>query len=146
MKSPKAFLSPFFLLIIGLECLVLLISIGIGLYLYLDTSSSSGMDLIKKTVFMEPVLVIVLLLSVLFLFSNIKKIQNIVRSMNHFIFGAGVAVLMMTAMVSSNGISSSENVFIGALLSAAIGLFASQPVFFDKCCDYLFKLKDSFRQ
>ena len=140
-------ITPFFLLILGLECLALLLSVCTGIFLYYNATQFVTTEMVEQTMHMGPVQFIMLLILSPVLFSRVRILYHLLKSIRNVIFGIAISLLTMGVVILTNysGMNS-ETVFIAALLSAGIGLVAYKSGLYDKCCYFLFKLKNSFRE
>lgn len=116
-------ITPFFLFILGMECLALLLSIYLGILLYRGTpeivTTESYDQLVDAGVFL---LILVSLLTPGF-FSQIKIIKKVKKSVNEIALGFTSALLTMLVIVFGNYSNlGTKTIFVAALLSACVGL------------------------
>ncbi len=121
-------ITPFFLFIIGLECLAILISIYIGLILYQDTASTTlSIESLDDSMFSGIFLVILLSILTPGFFYQTKVISHIKRTINEKTIGLIGAIITMTVILLTNNSGlDSKTLFISSLLSAFVGLLISQ--------------------
>jgi hypothetical protein len=126
-------ITPFFLFIIGLECLALLVSVYLGLMLYQDEPVTVTLELMDRSIYSG--LFLVFLLSILtpgFIYQT-KVISHIKKSLNEKVYGLVGAILTMTIILYTNASQvDSKTLFIASLLSAFVGLVISQTSLLNK--------------
>ena len=120
-------ISPFFLIILGLECLTLLLSVYIGILLYHNNPEFVSTETVDRTVPMGLFLFLMLGILTPGFFSQLKIIHNLKKPVSDMVFGLGVGLLTMIAIIFSNYSNlNSRTVFIAVLLSASIGLISAK--------------------
>ena len=117
-------ITPLFLLILGLECIAILLSLYIGVLLYSDkTSAVLSVESVNHTVSLGMFLFMMLAILTIGFFSQVKIINNMKRTANDMILGLGVALLTMVATIFSHIQQLDLTVvFIALLLSVSTGL------------------------
>lgn len=134
-------ITPFFLFILGLECLALLVSIYMGILLYQDTTTTTvSFELMDRSV--NSGLLLMLLLSILTpgFFYQTKVISHIKKSVNEKALGLiGALTTMMVILFTNTSGFDPRSIFIAALLSAFVGLLISQASLLGKYWRFLIR-------
>ena len=131
-------ISPFFLFIIGLECLALLLSVYLGILLYKGTPTSVPLESIDRTIYTG--LFLIILISILSpgFFSQVKIINKVNKSINESIMGLVVSLITMSVIVfTSNSSLDSKTLFTAAILSACVGLSVNKVSMLSKYWRFL---------
>lgn len=120
-------ITPFFLFILGLECLALLLSVYLGVLLYEGVPVSVSFDSIDHTIYTSVFLVILIGILTPGFFSQTKVINNIKKSVHELLPGLLVSIAVMSFIVLTNHTSlDSKMLFLAAILSACIGLIINK--------------------
>jgi hypothetical protein len=132
-------ITPFFLFILGLQCLALLVSIYIGVLLYQDTATSSiSVDIMDQSIYSGVFLIMLISILTPGFFYQTRVINYVKKSINERALGfIGALVTMTIIMFTNNSGLDSKTLFIAALLSACVGLLINQARLFSKYWRFL---------
>jgi lysylphosphatidylglycerol synthetase-like protein (DUF2156 family) len=131
-------ITPFFLFILGLECLALLVSIYMGTLLYQGQTISVSLELIDRSFYSG--IFLILLLSILTpgFFYQTRVIDKVKKSISANISALlGALMTMVVLLFTSNLTLDLKSLYIAALLSACAGLIISQARFLNKYWRFL---------
>lgn len=116
-------ITPFFLFILGLECLALLLSLYLGIMLYRETHSIVIAEPLDQQINSGVFLLILVSLLTPGFFSQTKIINEAKKTVNEFTVGIATALLtMLVVMFACYSSLGTKTLFLAALLSACIGL------------------------
>jgi hypothetical protein len=120
-------ITPFFLFILGLECLALLVSFYLGTLLYRDTTTSVSIEFVDSSIYSGLFLIGLIAILTPGFFYQTKVINNVKKSIRDKAAGFIVALITMVAILftCSSGLDS-KTIFIAAILSACAGLVVNQ--------------------
>lgn len=127
-------ITPFFLFILGLECLALLVSIYIGILLYQDTTTASvSIEFIDQSIYSSLFLIILISILTPGFFYQARVISHVKKSINEnaFAFTGALITMAVILFANSSGLDS-RTFFIATLLSAFVGLLINQARLFSK--------------
>ena len=120
-------ITPFFLFILGLECLALLVSVYLGTLLYKDRTAPISLEIIDNSIYSGLFLVILMSILTPVFFYQTRVINKIKKSLSEKTTGfIGALITMMLIMFTSSSGWDSKTLFIAALLSSCVGLAISQ--------------------
>ena len=120
-------ITPFFLFILGMECLALLLSVYLGLSLYQGSPEVINHQMFDQSMHSGLMVFVMLLILTPGFFSQVKIINKIKKAVSQYLIGISVSLLTMSIIVFSNYSSINTKMLFGmALLSACIGLCVSQ--------------------
>jgi hypothetical protein len=127
-------ITPFFLFILGLECLALLVSVYLGIMLYQDsTIIPLSFELVDRSVYSGVFLIILLSILTPGFFHQTKVVSHIKKSISDKVYVIIGAIVTMLVIVSTSASAlDSKNLFLAALLSAFVGLLINQARSFKK--------------
>jgi hypothetical protein len=131
-------ITPFFLFILGLECLTLLVSIYLGALLYEDTTTIIALESIDHSIYLGLLLVIFMSILTPGFFYQTRVINKVRKSISEKVTGFIVALItMMVILFASSSALDSKTLFIAALSSACVGLAISQTGLFSRYWRFL---------
>ncbi len=132
-------ITPFFLFILGLECLALLISIYIGILLYQDTTTTLvPIAFMDQSIYSGLFLIILLSILTSGFFYQGRVINHVKKSLNEKALGFVGALITVTVILFTNSSGfDAKTIFIAALLSACVGLVINQAGVFSKYWRFL---------
>ena len=127
-------ITPFFLFILGLECLALLVSVYIGILLYQDTATTSvSIELIDRSFYSGVFLILLISILTPGFFYQTRVINYVKKSAKENVPGFIGALITVTVILFTNSSGlDSKTLFITALLSAFVGLLINQARLFSK--------------
>ena len=131
-------ITPFFLFILGLECLALLVSIYLGLLLYKGTTTIIPLESIDHSIYSGLLLIILISILTPGFFYQTRVINKVRKSISETATGfIGALVTMVVILFTSSSALDSKTLFIAALLSACVGLAINQAGLFSKYWRFL---------
>ncbi|GEM_PF-1562011 len=131
-------ITPFFLFILGLECLALVVSIYLGVLLYKDTTTIIPLESIDHSIYSGLLLIILISILTPGFFYQTRVINKIKKSISEKVTGLiGAVITMMILLYTSSTSLDSKAFFIAALLSACVGLAINQAGLFSRYWRFL---------
>lgn len=131
-------ITPFFLFILGLECLALLVSIYMGILLYQESTMSVSLEMIDRSIYSGMFLIVLISILTPGFFYQTRVISKVRKSINGKIGGfIGALTTMLVILFTSNSGLDSKTLFTAALLSACVGLVINQAGLFSKYWRFL---------
>jgi hypothetical protein len=117
-------ITPFFMFILGMECLALLISVYVGLLLFFnDSPILISFQLMDHSFYMTLLLMILISILTPGFFYQTQVINKINRTITEKRMGFFAAFLAMTIIVLTSNLQvDAKTFFMGILLSACVGL------------------------
>ena len=121
-------ITPFFLLILGLQSLALLISLYVGILLYQDTVLiNASADIVERSVYSGLFLIVLLSILTPAFFHQTKVINYVKKTIHDKTSSFAIAVIIMLLILFVNGSNLDVRMFfVAALMSACIGMLAGQ--------------------
>ncbi len=131
-------ISPFFLFILGLECLALLVSIYIGTLLYQGKTVSVSFEMMDRSFYSGVFLILLLSILTPGFFYQARVINNVKKSISGRINGLiGALITMFILLSTSNLTHDPKSLYLAALLSACAGIIISQTGFLKRYWRFL---------
>ncbi len=131
-------ISPFFLFILGLECLALLVSIYIGTLLYQGKTVSVSFEMMDRSFYSGVFLILLLSILTPGFFYQARVINNVKKSISCKINGLiGALITMFVLLSTSNLTLDPKSLYLAALLSACAGIIISQTGFLKRYWRFL---------
>ena len=116
-------ITPFFLFILGMECLALLVCFYMGTLLYKDAGSGISIELMDTSVYSGLFLIILISILTPGFFYQAKVINYVKKSIVEKMVGfIGALITMMVIIFTSSSGWDPKALFITALISAGVGL------------------------